>query len=119
MTVKKEETYWNPIQANISANREMSVAAKKEKTYTHYAHTANHWALGVSLDHAKRRIRDSAGMSTKTFGYQVCEFSRPVAPREIDIHPVHGELSVADGVTVEVVYTSPKAKKHLSDGPHL
>ena len=90
------------------------MTAKKEKTYTHYSHTANHWALGVSLDHAKRRIRDSAGMSTTEYGYQVCEFSRPVAPREIDIHQVTGELSVADGITVEVVYTSPKAKKHLS-----
>ena len=113
MTVKKEETYWNPIQAHISANREMSVTAKKEKTYTHYAHTANHWALGVSLDHAKRRIRESAGKSTKAYGYQVCEFSRPVARPEIDVHPVTGELSVAEGITVEVAYTSPKAKTHL------
>ena len=115
MTAKKEETYWNPIQAHISANREMSMAAKKEKTYTHYAHTANHWALGVSLDHAKRRIRDSAGMSTRDYGYQVCEFSRPITPREIDVHQVTGELSVADGITVEVAYISPKAKKNLSN----
>ena len=87
----------------------------EEQRYTHYAHTANHWALGVSLDHAKRRIRESAGKSTREYGYEICEFSRPVTTDEIAIHPVHGELSVADGITVEVAYTSPKAKKHLSN----
>jgi len=84
-----------------------------EKTYTHYAHTANHWALGVSLDHAKRRIQDAFGMAVSEYGYQVCEFSRPVTTREIDVHQITGQLSVADGITVEVAYTSPKAKKHL------
>tara|TARA_R100000234_G_C4896064_1_gene133567 strand:- start:138 stop:416 length:279 start_codon:yes stop_codon:yes gene_type:complete len=90
------------------------MTAKNEKTYTHYAHTANHWALGVSLDHAKRRIRDMSSMAVSEYGYQVCEFSQPVTPREIDVDQVTGKLSVADGITVEVAYTSPKAKKHLS-----
>ena len=90
------------------------ITAKNEKKYTHFAHTANHWALGVSLDNAKRRIRDTSGKAIREYGYQVCEFSRPVTTREIDVHQVTGKLSVADGITVEVAYTSPKAKKHLS-----
>ena len=83
------------------------------KSYTHYAHTANHWALGVSLNHAKQRIRDSASSTTHQYGYQVLAFSRPITTDEINVHPVNGSVSLVDGVTTEVVYTHPKARKHL------
>ena len=85
-----------------------------EKTFTHYAHTANYWALGVSLDNAKRRLRDTAGSNTiREYGYQICEFSRPVTIKEIDVDQVDGTLRTADGISVEEVYTTPKARKHL------
>ncbi len=83
------------------------------KTFSHYAHTANHWALGVSLNHAKQRIRDSASSTTHQYGYQVVEFSRPITTDEIDVDPVCGSVSLANGVTTEVVYTHPKARKYL------
>ena len=85
-----------------------------EKTFTHYAHTANYWALGVSLNNAKRRIRDTAGSGTiREYGYQIYEFSRAVTVKEIDVDQIDGTLRTVDGVSVKVVYTHPKAWKHL------
>ena len=85
----------------------------KPKKFTHYAHTANHWALGVSLNHAKQRIRDSASSTTHEYGYQVCEFSRPIPTDEIEVHPINGSVSLRDGVSISIVYTSPKARKYF------
>jgi len=84
------------------------------KSYTHYAHTMHHWALGVSLNNAKQRIRDSASSTTHQYGYQIIEFNRPITTDEIHVDPVNGKLYTKDGISTEVVYTHPRARKHLT-----
>ena len=69
------------------------------ETYTHYAHTANNYALGNGEKQALAHLKKWAGSSAlKESGYEIIEFSRPLTLSEIDVDPVNGRLRIPDGV---------------------
>ncbi len=87
--------------------------ASNPETFSHYAHTLNHYALGKSLANAKKRIKDHANSSCYKYGYQILEFSRPITVEEYNVDPIDGYMTVVKGVTLEAVYTHPKWAKRL------
>jgi hypothetical protein len=73
-------------------------------TYTHYAHTANSWALGDDVDDAVKELKVEAGTDwLKRCGHEVVEFSRAVDGDDVHVNTVTGALSLPDDVEIKVV----------------
>jgi hypothetical protein len=82
-------------------------------TFTHYAHTANTWALGNDVDAAVKRLKALAGTGClKKFGHEVVEFSRPVDGDDVHVHTVTGALSLPGDVQVTIVEKHRTALKY-------
>jgi hypothetical protein len=76
----------------------------KLATFTHFAITANYWALGNGVDEAVAKLRAEAGRERiRNGGRAVYEFNRPVTVKDIRVSEVDGSLGVVEGVTVKPV----------------
>lgn len=86
-----------------------------EPRYSHYAHTANSWGAGRTIDDALERLKAEAGTKwLKQHGHEVLAFSRPITVDEFKVHPVDGSLSLTQGVTCTIVEKhrpTPKYRK--------
>lgn len=82
-------------------------------TFTHYAHTANSWGAGTSIDGAFKRLQSEASADwLKKHGHEIVEFSKPLTRDQFTVNDVNGTLSVPGGVTVKVVEKHRPIKKY-------
>jgi hypothetical protein len=73
------------------------------KKWTHFAITANSWALGNSVTEAASMLRKHAGPETmRGHGYAIYEFNQPVSHDDIEISDIDGRLRVRAGIEVDL-----------------